>query len=97
MLEMGTLGTIAIIVRALVIVLFDRPIEPSFGPLDVIGNLGKVGKFKWGTVFVYELHQIDVVIKQTVSFQTKLLLGKVVGLIDQINVLSVHYVLASSS
>ena len=88
--ELGALGAVAVVVLALVIGLGHGHLEKTFGPLDLGGNLGKVGKLERSTVFLNDFHEVDVVEQQVAVCYHEFVLREVEGLVNQVDVLVFH-------
>jgi hypothetical protein len=90
MLKVRTLGTIAIVVLALVVVLFDGIYEPVLCTGYILGYFGQIGKLQRATIFLNQIVQRNIVEFQMVTVQGKFLLGEKIGLINKINIFGIH-------
>lgn len=93
-LEMRAFRAVAIIVLALVIVIFKGSPEPGLGPLYIVGDLRKIGEFQRCSVLSYQAHEVYSVKSQFVLLQGIFLLGEIIGLINQIYVFGFHFIMS---
>ena len=77
-------------VLSLVIRLGHGNLEKALCPLDLGGNLGKVGEFEGSTVLLNDFHKVNVIEHQISVHHHKFVLGEVEGLIYKVNVLVFH-------
>lgn len=89
-LKMRAFGTVTVNVFAFVLMSFDGLRKPFLGPVNIPGDLREIGEFKGSAVLLHQGHQGNFVKLQIVLVQCEFLLGKIIGLIDQINVFDVH-------
>ncbi len=88
--EVARLGAVAVVVRTVVVDLGHRHVEHAFGTVDLLRNLRQVGDLERRAVLLDELHQRNVVELQLPLLHRELVLGKIEGLFDQIDVLVFH-------
>ena len=88
--EMARFGAVAVVVHPLVVDLGHRHVEHALGPVDLLGDLRQVGDLERRAVLLDELHQRNVVELQLPLLHRELVLGKIEGLFDQIDVLVFH-------
>ncbi len=87
---MTRLGTVAIVIRTLVVRLGDSHIKQTFRTLYLTADFGQVGNLQRGAVLLDNLHQRDVVEVQFAILGTEFILRKIESLINQIIVLVLH-------
>jgi hypothetical protein len=90
MVKVVTLGTIAKMVLAFIVVFFDGPIKQVSGLFDLVTNFWQVYKSKRRTVFFDKVLERNAVKGQVVVSQIKAFLWKVKALIDQVKICVFH-------
>ena len=88
--KVGTFCAVAVIVFALVLMLFDSIGEHLFCLFDLHADLGQVSELHGGAVLVDERFQVEPVKLQIIVFYIEPFLGKVKGLVHQVGVRVIH-------
>ena len=91
-LEMRTLGAVAVVVRALVVHFGHCHIEHSLGFLYLGRYFGQVSDFQRCAILVYYVHHIDVMEIEFPVLHTEFVLREFKSLVNQIDVLVLHFV-----
>ena len=92
--EMGTLGAVAIVVRAFVVRLCHRHVEHPLRPLYLRGYFRQIRYLQRSPVLVDYVHHVDVVKIEFPILYMELILRKFKGLLNQIDVLVFHFSLS---
>ena len=90
-LEMRTLGAIAIVICTLVIHLGHSHVEHTLCPLDLRRDLWQVSDLERSAILVDDVHHVDVVEVELAILYHELILRKLKCLVNQINVLVLHF------
>ena len=88
--EVRTLGTVAVMVVALIVHLGHGHVEHPLGPLYLGGYFGQIRYLQRRTVLLDDVHHRDVVKIEGPVFYAEFVLRKLEGLLDQIDVLVLH-------
>ena len=88
--KVGTFCAIAVIVFALVFMLFNSIGKHLFCLFDLHADLGQVGELHGCAVLGNERLQVEPIIMQITVFYVEPFLGKIKGLVHQVGVRVIH-------
>ena len=88
--ELRTLRTVTIVVLSFVAYLAHGIAEHPLGSLNLAGNLRQISDFQRCTIFFDNVHHVDVIDNQGSVFNPELVLRKIEGLSDQVDVFVLH-------
>ena len=88
---MRALGTVAVVVCTLVVNLCHCDVEHTLGSLNLRRYLWEIGDLQRCSVLVDDVHHIDVMEMEFSIFNHEFILRKFKCLINQINVLVLHF------
>ena len=88
--KVRALGTIAVVIFPLVLMLFDRIGKHLFGLIDLHADFGQIGQLHRSAILGDQCLQIEAIELKGILFNVKPVLGKVEGLLHQVGVGIVH-------
>jgi hypothetical protein len=90
MVEMVTLGTVAIVITSFVFMLADRPVKQVPGFFYLVTYFGKIHQPKWCTVFVDQVLKGDALECEVSVPDVKAFLWKIEALLNKIKIGILH-------